>query len=186
LEQMMAEPAHTTSTGHPAEGGHGVFPPFQLETFASQLVWLAIAFVLLYVLMSKLALPRVASIIESRQKRIADDIGEASRMKSESDAEVAAYEKALADARARAQTMANETRERQAAEAEGRRKMLEDVLNAKLATAERTIAATKQSAMSNVRGIAEDAARAIVERLTGKSPDEKSVAAAVADVLKGQ
>lgn len=182
----MAEPAHTTSTGHPAAGGHGGFPPFQSQTFASQLVWLAIAFVLLYVLMSKLALPRVASIIESRQKRIADDIGEASRLKSESDAAVAAYEKALADARARAQTMANETRDRQAAEAEERRKMLEDALNAKFATAERTIAATKQSAMSNVRGIAEDAARAIVERLIGKSPDEKSVAAAVTDVLKGQ
>jgi len=183
---MMAAPAHTASTGHPAEGGHGGFPPFQSETFASQLVWLAIAFVLLYVLMSKLALPRVASIIESRQKHIDNDLTEASRLKGESDAAVAAYEKALADARARAQALANETRERQAAEAEERRKTLEDALNAKLAAAEKTIAATKQSAMSNVRGIAEDAARAIVERLIGKSPDEKSVAAAVADVLKGQ
>ncbi|MGB8577533.1 MAG: F0F1 ATP synthase subunit B, partial [Pseudolabrys sp.] len=168
----MAEPAHTTSTGHPAEGGHGGFPPFQSQTFASQLVWLAIAFVLLYVLMSKLALPRVASIIEGRQKHIDNDLTEASRLKSESDAAVAAYEKSLADARARAQTMANETRERQAAEAKERRKTLEDALNAKLTAAEKTIAATKQSAMSNVRGIAEDAARAIVERLIGKSPDE--------------
>jgi F-type H+-transporting ATPase subunit b len=183
---MMAEPAHMSSTGHPAEGGHGGFPPFQLETFASQLVWLAIAFVLLYVLMSKLALPRVASIIEGRQKHIDNDLTEASRLKVESDAAVAAYEKALADARARAQAMANETRERQAAKAEERRKTLQDALNAKLAAAEKTIAATKQSAMSNVRGIAEDAARAIVERLIGKSPDKKSVAAAVADVLKGQ
>lgn len=182
----MAEPAHTASTGHPAEGGHGGFPPFQSETFASQLVWLAIAFVLLYVLMSKLALPRVASVIEGRQKHIDNDLTEASRLKGESDAAVAAYEKALADARARAQAMANKTRERQAAEAEERRKTLEDALNAKLAAAEKTIAATKQSAMSNVRGIAEDAARAIVERLIGKSPGEKSVAAAVADVLKGQ
>jgi F-type H+-transporting ATPase subunit b len=183
---MMAEPAHTTSTGHPAEGGHGGFPPFQSQTFASQLVWLAIAFVLLYVLMSKLALPRVASIIEGRQKHIDNDLTEASRLKGESDAAVAAYEKALANARTRAQAMANETRERQVAEAEERRKTLEVTLNAKLAAAEKTIAATKQSAMSNVRGIAEDAARAIVERLIGKSPDEKSVAAAVADVLKGQ
>jgi F-type H+-transporting ATPase subunit b len=181
----MAEPEHTASTEHPAQGGHGGFPPFQSQTFASQLVWLAIAFVLLYVLMAKLALPRVGSIIESRQKRIEDDLADASRLKSESDAAVAAYEKALADARNRAQAIANETRERQAAGAEARRKTLENELNTKLADAEKTIAATKQAAMGNVRGIAEDATRAIVERLIGETPNEKAVTAAVADVLKG-
>ena len=176
----MAEPAHTTSTGHSG------FPPFQSETFASQLFWLAIAFVLLYVLMARLALPRVGSIIENRQKHIADDMGEASRLKGESDTTAAAYEKALADARARAQAIANEMREQQAAETKKRRKGLEDELNAKLAAADKAIASTKQSAMSNVRGIAEDAARAIVERLIGEAPNEKAVSAAVADVLKGQ
>ena len=181
----MAEPKHTASTEHPAQGGHGAFPPFQSETFVSQLVWLTIAFVLLYVLMAKLALPRVASIIENRQKRIEDDLADASRLKGESDAAVAAYEKALADARNRAQAIANETRERQAAEAEARRKTLENELNTKLAEAEKTIATTKQAAMGNVRGIAEDATRAIVERLIGQAPNEKAVAAAVADALKG-
>jgi len=181
----MAETAHTTSTSHPAEGGHSGFPPFQSETFASQLFWLAIAFILLYVLMAKLALPRVGSIIDNRQKHIANDIAEASRLKDESDAAVAAYEKALADARGRAQVIANDMRERQAAEAEQRRHTLESELNAKLAEAEKTIAATKQTAMSSVRGIAEDAARAIVERLTGKAPSEQAIAAAVSDVLKG-
>ncbi len=97
---------------------------------------------------------------------------------------MAAYDKALADARARAQSIANETRERQHAEAEATRKTLEDALNAKLAEAEKSIAATKQAAMSNVRAIAEDAARAIVERLIGAAPSDKAVAAAVADVLK--
>lgn len=182
----MAEPTHTASTEHPAQGGHGGFPPFQSETFASQLVWLAIAFVLLYVLMAKLALPRVGSIIESRQKRIADDLADATRLKGESDAAFAAYEKALADARSRAQAIANETRERQAAEADARRKTLEGELNTRLADAEKTIAATKQAGMGNVRTIAEDAARAIVERLIGVAPNEKAVAAAVADALKGQ
>ncbi len=180
----MAEPQHTTSTEHPAEGGHGGFPPFQSNTYASQLVWLAIAFVLLFVLMSKWALPRVGSVIESRQKRIDGDIAEAGKLKEQSDAAVAAYEKALADARANAQAIANETRDKQAAEAETRRKALEDELNVKLTDAEKTIAATKQSAMSNVRGIAEDAARAIVERLIGKAPSEQAVTTAVADALK--
>jgi len=180
----MAEPKHTASTEHPAEGGHGGFPPFQSQTFASQIIWLVIAFVLLYALMAKWALPRVGAIIENRQKRIAGDIAEAGKLKQQSDEAVAAYEKALADARARAQAIANETREREAAASEARRKTLEGELNAKLAEAEKTIAATKQAAMANVRGIAEDAARAIVERLIGSAPSEKAVAEAVANVLK--
>ncbi len=179
----MAEPAHTTSTAH-TEGGHGAFPPFQSQTFASQLIWLAIAFVLLYGLMAKLALPRVAAIIEGRRKHIEDDIAEAGALKGKSDEAAAAYEKALADARGRAQAIANETRDRQAAEAETRRKALEDQLNVRLADAEKTIAATKQAAMTNVRGIAEDAARAIVERLTGTAPTDKAVSDAVGDALK--
>ena len=176
----MAEP-HTTSTEHVPAGEHkGAFPPFQSQTFASQLVWLVIAFVLLYVLMAKVALPRVGAIIESRQKRIADDIADAGRLKQQSDEAVTAYEKALADARARAQVIANETRDRQAAAADARRKTLEAELNSKLVEAEKTIATTKQAAMSNVRAIAEDATRAIVERLIGLAPSEK----AVADALK--
>jgi F-type H+-transporting ATPase subunit b len=181
----MAEPVHKASTEHPAEGGHGAFPPFNAHTFPSQLIWLAIFFVLLYALMAKWALPRVARVIDNRQKLITDDIAEAERLKGQSDEAVAAYEKALADARARAQSIANETRERQHAEAEAARKTLEDALNAKLAEADKSIAATKQAAMSNVRAIAEDAARAIVERLIGAAPSDKAVAAAVADVLKG-
>jgi F-type H+-transporting ATPase subunit b len=180
----MAEPAHTTSTEVP-KGEHGSFPPFNSHTFPSQLVWLVIFFVLLYALMAKWALPQVARIIDNRQKRIADDIAEADRLKAKSDEAVAAYEKALADARARAQTIANETREKQAAAADATRKTLEGELNVKLAEAEKSIAATKQSAMANVRTIAEDAARAIVERLIGSAPGEKAVGDAVADVLKG-
>ena len=180
----MAE-THTTSIEHVPAGEHkGGFPPFQSQTFASQLVWLVIAFVLLYVLMAKLALPRVGAIIESRQKRIDDDIAEAGTLKAQSDEAVAAYEKALADARARAQAIANETRDSQAAAAEVRRKTLEDELNVKLAEAEKTIAGTKQAAMSNVRGIAEDATRAIVERLIGLAPSDKAVTDAVAEALK--
>ncbi len=175
--------ATNTHTEVPA-GAKGVFPPFDSTTFASQLVWLAIAFVALYVLMAKVALPRVGGIIENRQKRIAGDIAEAGNLKAQSDAALTAYEQALADARARAQAIANETRDRQAAEADKRRKALEDQLNVKLAEAEKTIAATKVAAMANVRGIAADAAKAIVERLTGTAPTDKAVDAAVGEALK--
>ena len=181
----MAEPAHTTSVDHVPKSEHGGgFPPFDAHSFASQLTWLAIAFVLLYVLMSKLALPKVGGVIENRQKRIAGDVAEAGRLKQQSDEAVAAYEKALADARGRAQAIANETREKQASEADAARKKVESELNAKLAQAEKTIAATKQAAMGNVHGIAEAAAAAIVERLIGTAPNQKAVTDAVTGVLK--
>jgi len=179
----MAEQAHGTSTEAPG-GQHGVFPPFNSQTFPSQLVWLVLSFVLLYALMAKWALPQVARVIEGRQKGIAGDLAEADRLKQQSEEAVAAYEKALADARSNAQAIANETRDKQAAEAEATRKRLEDELNRKLADAEKTIAATKQAAMANVRVIAQDAAAAIVERLIGTVPGEKVVADAVTDVLK--
>ena len=177
----MATTAHTEV---PHEG-KGQFPPFNPTTFASQLVWLAIAFVVLYVLMSRLALPRIGKIIDDRETTIKGDIAEAERAKAQSDEAVMAYEKALADARGRAQAIANETRDKQAAAAETARKATEDRLNAKLAESEKTIAATKASAMSNVRGIASDAARSIVERLIGKAPDDKTVDAALSSVIKG-
>jgi len=177
----MATNSHTeVPSGH-----KGAFPPFDSTTFASQLVWLAITFVVLYALMAKVALPKIGGIIESRQKKIEGDIAEAGALKAQSDAALAAYEKALADARASAQAIANETRDKQAAEAEVRRKSLEDALNVKLAEAEKTIAATKQAAMANVRGIAVDATKAIVERLIGKAPADTAVDAAVGEALKG-
>jgi F-type H+-transporting ATPase subunit b len=181
----MAGPAHTAGTEQVPKGEHGNgFPPFDAHTFPSQLVWLVIAFILLYALMAKWALPQVAGVLDKRQKSIAGDIAEAGRLKRQSDEAVTAYEKALADARARAQLIANETRDKQAAAAEAARKKIEDELNTKLAQAEKTIAATKQAAMSNVRAIAEDAAGAIVERLIGSAPSQKAVAEAVAGVLK--
>ena len=176
----MATKSHTEQ---PSEH-KGAFPPFNKTTFASQLFWLVIAFALLYALMAKWALPRIGGIIESRQKRIADDVAEAGKLKIQSDEAIATYEKALADARARAQAIANDTRDKQAAAADATRKKLEAELNAKLAAAEETIAATKQAAMANVRGIAIDAAKAIVERLIGTEPSDKTVAAAVSDALK--
>jgi len=135
-------------------------------------------------LMAKVALPRLGGIIDDRQNRISGDIAEAGKLKAESEAAVAAYEKALAEARARAQVIAAETRDKQAAEAETSRKALEEQLNAKLAEAEKTIASTKQKAMTEVRGIATDAAKTIVERLIGKAPADAAVASAVDSALK--
>jgi len=183
MAQKNAQPV--TATEHiPASEHGGGFPPFQKETFASQLLWLALVFVALYLLMSRIALPRIGSILEQRRQRIDGDLAQAADLKESSDAAIAAYEKALADARGRAQTLANEARQKQAIEFEAARKALDAKLNSRIAQAEKTIARTRTAAMANVRGIAADAAAAIVERLTGGAPAGQKVADAVAHVLK--
>jgi F-type H+-transporting ATPase subunit b len=175
--------ATEASTEHPA-GGKPQFPPFNKETFASQLVWFAIFFIALYVLIARFAIPRIGGIIEARRGRIGGDLAEANRLKEQSDQALSAYEKSLADARARAQALAAETRDRLNAEADQARRKLEAELNVRLAKAEEIIAATKTAAMANVRDIAIDAAAAIVERLIGTAPAGAAVEAAVADALK--
>lgn len=176
-----AQPAETHA-GTEAHGGAkhgGTFPPFDSATFAGQLFWLAIFFGLLYWLMKKIAIPRVANILEGRAERIDGDLAEARRLQAESKAAIEAYEKALADARAKAQAIASETRERVAKESEENRKRIEADLNAKLEAAEAKIASTKTQALTNVRGIAVDAASAIVERLTGAPASASDIEQAV-------
>ena len=174
------------TTAHTEADAHGrAFPPFQKDTFASQLVSLLIAFVALYLIVSRIALPRVGSVIDERQNKIEGDLADAQKLKDRSDSALKAYENELAAARSRAQAIGAETREKLNAASEAERKTLEDQLSVKLAEAEKTIASTREAAMGNVRGIAADAAAAIVQRLTGVLPDGKSVDSAVAASLKG-
>lgn len=162
-----------------APGGKPPFPPFERETFASQLVSLAIAFVALYLIVSRIALPRVGKQIDARRTAIEGDLGEAQRLKDEADTAIKLYERELAEARARAQAIGAETRERLHAQAEAERKTLEGRLATKLSEAEKAIAATRQSAMSNVKDIASEAASALVQQLVGQTPDSTAVQAAL-------
>jgi F-type H+-transporting ATPase subunit b len=171
----MATNAKTEVPGH----GKAPFPPFQGETFPSQIFWLVLCFVALYVLLSRVALPRLGRVIADRQERIAGDLETANRLRNDSEAAQASYEKALTDARAKAQALAAETQAKLTAEAEAQRKKLEADLKAKLDDAEKQIATTKSAAMTNVRTIALDTAGLIVERLIGKAPAKQAVERAV-------
>ena len=89
----MAEKSHGTGAHTGADGGHGGgFPPFESSTFASQLVSLVIAFVALYVIVSRIALPRVESVIDARQNAIEGDLAAAQKLKDESDAALKAWD----------------------------------------------------------------------------------------------
>ena len=161
-------------------GGAGVFPPFDSSTFSSQLLWLAITFGLLYFLMAKIALPRISSILETRSGRIAQDLDEAHRLKTESDEAIAAYEQELADAKGRAHAIAQEARDSARAELDAKRAAIETDMAAKVAEAEERIAGIKSKAMVEVGAIAEDTTAALVDQLISAKVTKAEIKSAVA------
>ncbi|MBS0241905.1 MAG: F0F1 ATP synthase subunit B [Proteobacteria bacterium] len=170
-ESHGAHAATTASTAADPHGGHGgghSFPPFDPNTFAPQLVWLAITFAFLYLMMSKVALPRVASVLAERRDRIQRDLAEAERLKTETDTALHAYEKSLSDARGKAQSLAKDMRDKVSADLERERQRVDGANAAKLAETEKRIADTKAKALSNVDQLAAETASAIVERLIGQ------------------
>ena len=161
-------------------------PQLDISTFTPQLVWLAIWFVVLYLLMAKLALPRIARAMEARRRRREDDLARAAQLKAEADEASAAYQKTLAEARAQAQSTIKEASDRLSADAAARQRALAATLAEQIEAAERRIAATKEQALAEVRGIAVDVGRSIVEKLTGAVPDAAKMAAAVDSSLSGR
>ncbi len=144
-------------------------PQLDFATFVPQLIWLTLVFGVLYIVMARVALPRIATVIEERRDRIADDLDTAAQLKSDTDDAIASYETALAEARTKAHSIAQETRDRLTAETDAHRADLEGQLAARIADAEKRIAATKDQALSSVRDVAVDVADAITQQLLGDS-----------------
>lgn len=158
-------------------------PQFDPATFAPQLVWLAITFVVLYLILARIALPRIADVLEHRADRIADDLDHADAMNKRAEEALKAYEAGLAEARARAHDIAAGKREAVKAEAAADQARLGDELKARIAEAEAGIAAASRKAMASVGDVAAEAAGAVVARLIGVAPDGAAVTAAVAAEL---
>jgi F-type H+-transporting ATPase subunit b len=154
-------------------------PQLDLATYPQQLAWLAITFIVLYLLMWKLGLPRVSSVIEARRKRIDDDLARATELKDEAEAAMAAYQKTLAEARAEAQATIKERANRFTAEAAERQRQLAEALAEQTRAAEGEIVAAKERAFAEIRDVAVEVARSVGEKLTGSSLDGKNLVSAV-------
>ena len=152
--------------------------------WAPQLIWLVITFGILYLLMKRVALPKIGSVIEMRQGRIAGDLQAADKLRRKTQEAIAAYEQALAEAKARAHGIAQEARNRLKDEVAAERTALERDLSAKSAEAEAQIHQAKVSALKEVNAVASDTAAEIVRRLIGIAPTKPEVSAAVAAARK--
>ena len=171
-----ARAATEQAAEHAAEGS---FPPFDSSTFASQILWLVITFGLFYLFMQRVVLPRIASILETRRDRIAQDLNEANRLKEEADQAFATYEQELADARAKAHEIAQAARDAAKADADAERAKVEAEMTEKLEKAEAEISAVKDKALAEVDAIAADTTAAIVKQLIGGTVTKAKLNAAV-------
>lgn len=162
--------------GLPAFAAEGGLPQLRFADYPAQIVWLVISFVILYALLKLAVLPRLTGTIESRAARIAGDLEAATQAKAQAQAAVAGYEKALAEARDKANTLAAQQRAAVQAEIDSRKAEIEARIAAETKAAEARINATKDAAMAEVRGIAAAAARDIAAKVA-----DLEIGAAAAD-----
>lgn len=173
----MADPLHaSTETPKQAPGG---FPPFKTETFPSQIFWLVVCFAFLFAVVWRIAGPRINGVITSRRSTINADIAAADRARGDAELASAAYQTALAGARARALTLAEDNRQKLNSEIAKAKADTEAEAHRAMADADARIAATKVEAQTHIIKAAEDAAIAIVVRLTGETVSPADAARAV-------
>jgi F-type H+-transporting ATPase subunit b len=155
-------------------------PQLDVNAWPPQLFWLAVTFLVLYFIISKIVIPRTGGVIAGRQNQIDSDLASAQRFKADTDKAVAEYEKALAEARGKAQGIAKETRDALTAEVDKERSKLDGELGEKIAAAEKAIQATRSKALASVSDLATDIVADIVSQLTGTSVTKTDAAKAVA------
>jgi len=160
----------------------------QLDTSAwpPQLIWLAITFIALYLILVRQAIPRIGGVIQERRNAIETDLGAAQRLRSESEQAVAAYEKELAEARARAHVLAQENRDRLTAETERERSKTEGELGGKIAAAEKEVQRMRDQALASAEELATEIASDIVSQLAGVLVTKADAERALARVARGK
>lgn len=173
----------TEAAGHPAaEAG---LPQMNPEFFASQIFWLAITFGLLFLVLSRVTLPKIGNALAARKNRIEGDLNAAEKSKKDAADALSEYETALAQARGKALAMADENRKRIVGEIDALKTAADAKAQEAMSKAEARIAAERTKAEGNIRNAAAEAASSIVERLLGVSVSDVEAANAV-DGVKAQ
>ena len=172
-----------SAAGEAADHAKGGLPQLDTTTFASQIFWLIVTMVLLFLLMKNIALPRIASVLEERADAIADDLDKADEFKRKAEEAEAAYDQALVDARSKAQAIAAETRAEIQKDVDAAIAKADAEISARAAEGEKRIAEIRESAMASVTEVANDTAVAVVDAVMPGVADADAVKAAVGTQL---
>ena len=182
---MATESTTAVLTEGDADPGSAGMPQLNFDTFPNQIFWLLIALVAIYFVLSRIALPRISSVLAERQGTITNDIAAAEELKQQAADAEKAYEKALADARAEANRIAEENRADMQAELDKRQEKAEAKIAAQQAESEERIEEIRANAMSSVEDVAKDTTLAVVSAM-GFDADQDQVDKAVDQRLKGE
>lgn len=174
-----APTASHTEVPHGDAHASGGLPQLEMHHWAGQIVWLLLIFVVLYLLLSKVFLPRLRAVRDERTGTIAGAVEAARKVQEEAAEQAAVAQAEVAKARADSRATAAAAKARVTEAANARQAIEEAAVNARISEAETAIARTRDAAMANVSTIAADTANAIVERLTGQSVTAAEAAAAV-------
>ncbi|MDH5748732.1 MAG: F0F1 ATP synthase subunit B' [Rhodospirillales bacterium] len=161
-------------------------PQLDISTYLPQIVWLVITFTVLLVVMWKVVVPSISTTLEARQRRISGNLEKAAEFKKDAEAALAAYESAMATARAEAVSVINEAKERLTENAQRRNAELGEKLSERIRESESRIDQAVKDASASMRTVAMDVAAAAVTRLTGETPDDTMIGGAVDAAMKGR
>ncbi len=159
-------------------------PQLDFHSFAPQLVWLVIAFVALYLVMSQLAVPAISDTLAKRQAKIQGDLDAAEKANEDTRALVAAYEKRLADSREESRRLQREQAETDSGVAAARFSELGERLNGRIAEAEKRIAGQRDLVMAGLEQMAGEIAQSAYAKLAGQPADGAALGAKVAAATK--
>lgn len=161
-------------------------PQLDVSTFMPQVVWLVISFVALFMIIWKVAAPRVGEVLEARQRRISDNLDKAAGFKKEAEAALADYERAMGEARTEAGRLITEAGAELSEKASSRETELAERLAAEIAESEARIAGAIREAMNEVGQVAAEAAGQVVSKLIGEDADEGAIGSAVDQAMKAR
>lgn len=160
-------------------------PQLNFEWFPNQIFWLVVTLVVLYFVLNRVAMPRIASVLAERQGSIQRDLDKAEEMKRQAVEAEEAYNKALADARAQAQEIVAETKAEIQLDLDKATAKADAEIAAKAAESEKAINAIRDNALKSVQEVANTTAADIVASVMPGAGDAKSIKAAVTARLKG-
>ncbi|WP_299954226.1 F0F1 ATP synthase subunit B' [uncultured Roseobacter sp.] len=173
-----------TETHSADAASSGGMPQLDFSTWGNQIFWLVLTLIVIYFVLSRVALPRIAAILAERQGTITSDLAAAEDLKSKAKEAEAAYDKALVDARAEAHRIVAEAKAEIQDDLDAAIAKADAEIAAKSAESEKAIADIRAGAMEAVKDVATETAQEIVSAMGGKA-DAKAITAAVDARLKG-